>query len=252
MHLNIQGRHLTVTPSLHAYVKAKIKKVKYYFSHIVHAHVVLSVIKKDQTAEATITVEQHHFHNRITSDDMYKSIDTLFDKIVTGVRRYKETLQEAKTNRDKHHFTEVEETQQEHNILLEDREIVTKPMNDLEAILQLKLEKKETVLAYYRSENSNFPTFLVKRSEHIFDNYEYEGFWEKKEIEMIRPDRLQVNRVENVHIGTESIEHAVEYLEHNKVPFRLFKSVRTQKVMMVKHSSPGKYMLLREPLQIGT
>jgi putative sigma-54 modulation protein len=94
MNLSIQGRHITVTPSLHEHVKDKITKIKDHFDHIIHAHTVLSVERSDQIAEATITVGHRHFHNKYKSEDMYKSIDKLFDKLERQVRRHKNFIQE--------------------------------------------------------------------------------------------------------------------------------------------------------------
>ena len=107
MHLNIQGRHLAITPSLNDYVKTKLKKIKYYFDHIVHAHVVLEVIKNQQIAEITVTVEHHHFHNRTSSGDMYKSIDLLFDKLENQVHNYKEHKFAPNHNRKKMLLEEI-------------------------------------------------------------------------------------------------------------------------------------------------
>ncbi|HMB01744.1 MAG TPA: ribosome-associated translation inhibitor RaiA [Spirochaetota bacterium] len=247
MHINIQGRHLQVTPSLHNYIKEKIKKIKYYFDHIVHAHVVLEVIKKEQIAEVTVTVERHHFHNKVSTDDMYKSIDQLFDKIDTQVRRYKEYLQDAKLHRDKHKINMRD--QKEISSLpkrIYDIVIPSKPMLLEEAAVQLKIDPKKIAIGFFQSEDAATPSFMAKMGNDRYRLIDFDSHWETKELYYSGKDRLTVASVQNIRIITETVEDALNYVKQNNVDYRFFRSVNTGTVMFLVKSAKDKYFLIRE------
>jgi putative sigma-54 modulation protein len=249
MYLTIQGRHLTVTPSIHEYVKNKLKKIKFYFDQIVHAHVVISVVKNTQTAEATITVERTHFHNKVNSEDLYKSIDTLFDKLERQVSKHKESHEgHAKHGVDKrkNHDEEVTAVHAENKNVIEDIEISDKPMGDLEAVLQLKADSRLKHFGYYTTHLSERPSFIHQVDESHYLIYYYDGHWEKKEVELVHPDRLQVNAIESIKISSESLEHAMDYLDHHPDECRLFRSVQSKTILFMYRIKPGHFGALRE------
>ncbi|BBM88621.1 hypothetical protein COTS27_00302 [Spirochaetota bacterium] len=260
MHLNIQGRHLSITPALNDYVKAKIQKVKYHFDHIIHAHVVLQLDKEKFVAEATLTVEHHHFHNKITSDDMYKSIDLLFDKIERQVRRYKEALRDKKRrflrkkNTFKWHSREILELQQASKIFIDDIQVAVKPMSNLEAVLQLALEKKPTIKGFFNVNNEDHLSFLIK--EAPADQYAliaYNDIWEFSSLKYIgreasnhSKEEIVIHQVEPITASWESIEQAVDFLLDNESYYRFFTSLRTEREMLLYKVNNTHFKLLRE------
>ena len=54
MNIDLTGHHLDVTPALREYVNNKLARVERHFDNISNAHVVLSVEKLSQKAEATL------------------------------------------------------------------------------------------------------------------------------------------------------------------------------------------------------
>ena len=56
MQLNLSGQHIEITDSLREHVSNKFAKLTRHFDHMTHVHVVLSVEKQRQKAEATIHV----------------------------------------------------------------------------------------------------------------------------------------------------------------------------------------------------
>lgn len=93
--LNITGNHIDVTPALRDYVSAKIEKVVRHFDHITSIHVVLSVEKLEQKAEATLHVDSGaNIHADAVDKDMYAAIDALADKVDRQVKKHKEKIQD--------------------------------------------------------------------------------------------------------------------------------------------------------------
>jgi len=89
MQINLTGHHVEVTSSLRDYVNTKFAKLERHFDHINNVHIVLTVEKLDQKAEATIHLKGSEVHASAVNIDMYTSIDTLVDKLDRQILKYK-------------------------------------------------------------------------------------------------------------------------------------------------------------------
>ena len=248
MHLNIQSRHLKITPALNEAIKNKINKIKYYFDYIVHAHVVLEVIKTQQIAEVTITVEHHHFHNRISSDDMYKSIGLLFDKIENQVHNYKEHKNTPVHYRKDILLKEVSETTSSEGIEILDDPVDSKPMTDAEALLQLQAMSLN-YLGFIGTPKDGYDrvSFAIREKDHIFKIIHYNTYLEEKICELNDAD-IEIKEIKILKYSTELIESAVDYLEHNEEAYRLFRSARSDRLMLLYKTKPNLYSVIRDPV----
>jgi len=101
MQLNITGRHLDVTPAMKSYIEAKFEKLARHFEHITNVHVVLTVEKERQKAEATVHVNRGDLFANEEHDDMYSAIDRLIDKLDRQLKKHKEKLTD-------HHRNDIE------------------------------------------------------------------------------------------------------------------------------------------------
>ena len=93
MQLNITGHHIDITDSMRAYVEEKITKLERHFDHVTNVHVILTVEKNEQKAEATVHVSGNDIFADATNDDMYAAIDALIDKLDRQVLKHKEKIQ---------------------------------------------------------------------------------------------------------------------------------------------------------------
>ena len=89
MQINLTGHHVDVTSSLRQFVDTKFAKLERHFDHINNVHVVLTVEKLNQKAEATVHMNGTEIFASATNTDMYASIDTLVDKLDRQVLKYK-------------------------------------------------------------------------------------------------------------------------------------------------------------------
>ena len=92
MQLNITGHHVEVTDALRAYVTEKLDRVERHFDHVTNVHVVLSVEKLRQIAEATINITGNQLHAVAEDEVMYAAIDALVDKLDRQIKKHKEKL----------------------------------------------------------------------------------------------------------------------------------------------------------------
>ena len=92
MQITVSGHHLDISPALKEYVKSKLRRLERYFDNVTNAHVVLSVEKLSQKAEATIHVSGGQLFADAVDADMYAAIDALADKLDRQIKRHKEKL----------------------------------------------------------------------------------------------------------------------------------------------------------------
>jgi len=94
MKIQVTGRHLSITPSIQAYVEEKVSKAQKFFSHIIWAQVLLSVEKRAHQTEIIIHASKQTFRALASGDSLYAAIDLASDKIDAQLRKYKERLKE--------------------------------------------------------------------------------------------------------------------------------------------------------------
>ena len=70
MHINLTGHHVDVSPALRSYVNEKFERLERHFDQVIDVHVVLSVEKLRQKAEATIHVSGSTLHADAIEEDM--------------------------------------------------------------------------------------------------------------------------------------------------------------------------------------
>jgi putative sigma-54 modulation protein len=99
MQLNISGHHVDVTDALKSYVEEKLQKLERHYDHITNAHVILTVEKIQQRAEATVHISGAEVFADANCDDMYAAIDKLTDKLDRQILKHKEKVQDRQHGR---------------------------------------------------------------------------------------------------------------------------------------------------------
>lgn len=90
MQLTISGHHVEVTDALREYVTTKVSRLERHHDKITSTHVILSVEKLLQKAEATLHVAGADIFANSESEDLYAAIDTLTDKLDRQLIKHKE------------------------------------------------------------------------------------------------------------------------------------------------------------------
>lgn len=90
MQIQLTGHHVEITPALRQFVTEKMERLERHFDHVGNVHVVLSVEKLRQKAEATIHLSRGTVFADAEAEDMYAAIDILIDKLDRQVKKQKE------------------------------------------------------------------------------------------------------------------------------------------------------------------
>ena len=92
MQIDITGHQLDLTPALVDYVNGKFQRLERHFDHVTDVHVILSVQKLRQIAEATMHVSGNKLFADAEDANMYAAIDSLVDKLDRQIKKHKEKI----------------------------------------------------------------------------------------------------------------------------------------------------------------
>ncbi len=90
MQVSVTGHHVEVTDSLRTHVEEKISKLKRHFDNVTDVHVILTVEKLEQKAEATVQISGAKLFADDVQEDMYQAIDNMVDKLDRQIIKHKE------------------------------------------------------------------------------------------------------------------------------------------------------------------
>ncbi len=90
MQLNLSGHHIDITTALRDYVSTKMERLERHFDNVTNMHVILSVEKLRQKAEATLHVSGANLFANAEHENMYAAIDALADKLDRQIKKHKE------------------------------------------------------------------------------------------------------------------------------------------------------------------
>ena len=90
MQVSVTGHHVEVTESLRNHVEEKIGKLKRHFDNVTDVHVILTVEKLEQKAEATVHISGAKLFADDVQEDMYQAIDNMVDKLDRQIIKHKE------------------------------------------------------------------------------------------------------------------------------------------------------------------
>lgn len=92
MQFQLSGQHMEVTQALRNHATSKLERITRLDDKCIGLSVVLSLDKLQQRADGTLTTSGAVLHAEATEADMYASIDVLFDKLVSQLRRHREKV----------------------------------------------------------------------------------------------------------------------------------------------------------------
>ena len=90
MQISITGHHMDVTRALKDYIVNKFSRLERHFDNMTKIHVILTVEKERQKAEAQIHISRGNVFADMEHDDMYAAIDRLVDKLDRQLKKHKE------------------------------------------------------------------------------------------------------------------------------------------------------------------
>ena len=169
MKVTIVAKNLEVTPALKEMVEKKISKLDKYFEPNVEAKATLSVQKNRQIFEVTIPFNGVILRREEATDDMYKSIDIVEEKLQRQIRKQKTKLARKNSGGSLRYpdflASEVKDEAEGENApkVVKTKNFGVKPMSQDEAVLQMEMLGHSFFV--YEDADSNNISVLYKRND---------------------------------------------------------------------------------------
>ncbi|MFO0606575.1 MAG: ribosome-associated translation inhibitor RaiA [Polyangiales bacterium] len=96
MGIAITFRHMASSDALKDYVHDKFERVQKYLRQPADAHVTLSSERHQHVSEVSLHAAGRQYQARHESDDMYKSIDLMIDKIEHQIAKHHDAVSRNK------------------------------------------------------------------------------------------------------------------------------------------------------------
>lgn len=88
--IQITAHNTEITATLRDYINNKFAKIAKHTERATSIHITLNVEKLQQIAKAKLHIPHVEIYADATSEDMYKTIDLLIDKIVKQIDKHRE------------------------------------------------------------------------------------------------------------------------------------------------------------------
>ncbi|HZK56812.1 MAG TPA: ribosome-associated translation inhibitor RaiA [Clostridia bacterium] len=138
----VSGRNMDVTEALRSTIQSKLGKLDRFFHKELEAQVTLSVEKNRHIIEVTIPFNGSILRAEESTDDMYRSIDKVVDKLTRQLEKQKSKLENRINRYETIRFENIKDNSEsvvEEPEIVRTKRFVIKPMDSEEAVLQMEL-----------------------------------------------------------------------------------------------------------------
>lgn len=165
MKVTVMSKNIEITPALREMIEKKISKLDKYFEKEVYAKVTISVQKSRHIVEVTIPFSGIMLRAEEATEDMYKSIDMVEEKLVRQIRKQKTKLSRKynQSLRFAEIATDLEEVEETKGKIVRTKTFAVKPMSSEEAVLQMELLGHNFFV--YQDTDTNNISVLYKRKD---------------------------------------------------------------------------------------
>lgn len=173
--IDIFTKNLELTDRLNDYVETKVKKLEKFLEEVDECRVDLTHTKTARNANdrhvAQLTLRGKGFilRSEERSDSIFSAIDAALDKMRRQIRRYKgkrdrgrgdgQTISQAVEMP----FPDLEGEEYEEPVVARRKRFLLAPMDELEAVEQMKLLGHENFFVFYNANTSEYNILYLRR-----------------------------------------------------------------------------------------
>lgn len=257
MHQNVIGKNVRITNNVRAHIKEKMERIRLNTDNIMDTNIICEFLHGEYTVNATLSFGKKLFHTKEVSDDLYKSIDKVFQKIEREIVKTKSKNESKQSG--KHGKEAALTSDNKYNVKTVQAE--DKPLTDNDALLIFK-SHKNPFLAYLPVKHSadifsvkvgRYMTLIFKDSDSTIERiYCKNDSSEKLEytreyIKAISSDgTAAVSKKARYEINDMNVSEAVSYLIENKDEnFIIYQSSITDQIEALYRDGNKKFVLIR-------
>ena len=248
MNISYYFKNLPPTEAIKEYATKKIEKLKERLHHIEGIDVRFSLERQHQFFEITVHGDATVFHLKKSDKDLYAAIDNALDVLNLQIDKYRKKFEEKNAIAreiftPKHDDRKIDD---ESTIPIIDAEF--KPMDDLEAVLQLKTNKYQFLL--YHNENKNLYGLLTVRPDGNYSivSPEKPGEFKETVVKLVK-DKLEKKSESLYPVSKLTVAEALDSLDESNLDFLAFVNEDTNRLNVIFHAAHGGIMIKRPPNQ---
>lgn len=169
MKYNIRGDKLVVTKAIKEYIIEKLNKLNKYYENNEELECKVLIRSKNnlQTIEVTIPLNKFILRAEVSEKDLYAAIDLVVDKLEGQIRKNKTRLKNRYEKTDNNEmFLDFEENEEDELDIVKRKDIISKPMNEEEAILQMQLLNHDFFV--FKNTDEECVSVIYKRKDNKF------------------------------------------------------------------------------------
>lgn len=236
-------KNLPPTDAIKQYASKKIDKLKERLHHIEGIDVRFSLERQNQFVEITVRGDATVFHLKKSDKDLYAAIDNALDVLNNQIDKYRKKLEEKTAIAREVFLPKADDRALSEETEIDVREAEIKPMDDIEAILQLR-SKKFRFLMYHHADTTRYGLVSARND----GNYSIvmpatEGFTETVV-------RLQDNKLEKLAeaiypVSKFTVAEALDVLNEANLEFLAFVNEETGRLNVIFYAHGGGIMIKR-------
>lgn len=172
--VQVYGRNIEVTDRILDYSKKKVSKLDRFLSDIDEARVDLAYIKSArsaadrQVAQITVRGKGYILRAEERSDDVFTALDSALEKMQRQMERYKGKRQKGRGDGKPASavipsVSVEEEGEDRHSLIVRRKKFVLTPMDEIEAMEQMKLLGHEDFFVFYNSVTNSVNVLYLRR-----------------------------------------------------------------------------------------
>lgn len=246
MNISFYFKNLEKTDAIQKHAENKLKKLNDRFHHVEGIDVRFELVRQNQICEITVHADAKVFHIKKAAKDLYAAIDSCVDALNTQVDKYHKKIDKRSMEMDKTAvLPEVAETTVGDENLLTVYEAPAKPMDDLEAILQLKAQRFRFVMYHHINEKKYSLAYIRPDGNYSIITPARDPGQYAEHIVKLDGENLKELSVSIYPMDRMTVMEAIERLRENNMEFLGFVNEDTSRMNVLFQAKNGGLALKR-------
>jgi len=224
-----------------SFIEQKLKKIKFFYDHILSFHVTLEKEKLGFKAEVHFSADGKKFFLQEVAGSINEAIDTLIDKLERQIRKHRDKLQKRK-RADRSAANATAEAIPED---LRFRTVPEQPRDLLEAIKELSLSEEE--YAYLNVKDEEGVVVAVHKEEAelytVIGKDTESQRWVQKSF-FLSGDEIERTEVQDYIPMEYSLQEVLHQMDRDGSALIVFWNRDDNAMQALSHSADGQYELI--------
>lgn len=237
-------KNLPPTEAIKQYATKKIEKLKERLHHIEGIDVRFSLERQNQFFEITVHGDSTVFHLKKSDKDLYAAIDNALDVLNNQIDKYRKKLEEKTAVAREVFLPKSDERTIPEETEIDVRDAEIKPMDDLEAILQLR-SKKFRFLMYHHADSERYGLVTARNDGNYSIVMPSSGGGFTETVVRLNGNTLEKLAEAVYPVSKFTVAEALDVLNEASLDYLAFINEDTGRLNVIFHAHGGGIMIKR-------